>query len=118
MNARRHPIGHMVVCAKCGKEFRSRQETSIIGGLTDEIRHTVGIIPRILAALFIIGGVIGLSRLVATALADHDFSLSTQVFSVMLVVIIALMLVLFRNWRQARMYSRFCTDCAFEMLKH
>ncbi len=117
MKERRHFIHLMATCAGCGREYKSEQETSPPRGDLNLIRLPLRAIIFALAALFIMGSLIGLGTNVISNFANGDFSLATLALSALFVVILVLIIVLLRNWRRSHSFSRYCSDCAFEMLR-
>src|SRR4030042_412326 len=101
----------MAACARCGREFKPEPETSIPGGLLYLVSHPLRSGIGFLAALFLIGGWISMGTYVGAALAGRDFSLPILSLSALFIVVLILMLILFRNWRQSRVSSRYCLDC-------
>lgn len=117
MKHERHSVYLMVTCARCGKEYRPVQETSTTQGFPHLMRRPMRTLIGILAASFIIGNLVGLGTFVGSALANGDFSMATLVLSILLAAIILLTIILLWYWRRSQLFSRYCTDCAFEMLR-
>ena len=65
-----------------------------------------------LAALFLIGGFVGIGMYVGTAFADGDFSPATMFLLAMFIVIFILMVLIFRNLRRQKEMYRYCPDCS------
>jgi len=78
------------------------------------MRYRFRIALVLLAASFMIGGLIRIGVYVGAAFSHHDFSLPILSLSVLFIVIIILIVLLLRNWQKSREFSRYCPDCAMK----
>ncbi|MGB2582242.1 MAG: hypothetical protein WBD03_07220, partial [Thermoplasmata archaeon] len=76
------------------------------------VRYNLKIALALIAAMFMIGGLVMIGLNVGTALADHDFSLQTLSLSALFIIVFVLMVSLLKNWRRSKELSRYCPDCA------
>ena len=102
----------MAVCAWCGREFDSKPEDSACGQSSTIVRFFMRILSLALVVLFLIVGFALIGTDVGEALAEGDFSLPTLSLLAIFIVILVLMVLVFRNWRQSRVQHRYCPSCA------